>query len=68
MAVCCLCVSPLSQDHRRKKKFHGASCAVPRKVLRSLSNVDLECLEETRDFNALLCSYCERTLNNTKSV
>ena len=49
-------------------KFHGASCAVPRKVLRSLSNVDLECLEETRDFNALLCSYCERTLNNTKSV
>ena len=67
MAVCCLCVSPLPPDHRRKK-FHGGSCAVPRKVLSSLSNVDLECLEETRDFNALLCSYCERTLTNTKSV
>ena len=68
MAVCCLCASPLPQDHRRKKKFHGASCAIAKNVLSSLSSVGLEYLAETRDLNAILYSNCEKTLTNIHNL
>ncbi len=63
-ACCCLCRNPVSTDHRRRKKLHGASCKVAKTVLREVSCVPLEALVETRDPTAVLCYGCEKTLNN----
>ena len=68
MAACCLCRDPVSTDHRRRKKLHGASCTTARTVLREVSSVLLEALVETRDQSAVLCYSCERILNNIQSL
>ena len=67
-ACCCLCRDPVSTDHRRRKKLHGASCTTARTVLREVSSVPLEALVETRDQSAVLCYSCEKILNNIQSL
>ena len=56
------------QDHRRKKKFHGASCNTAKQTLSALSEYPLDCLVETSDPSAILCHACERTLTTIHSL
>ena len=65
---CCLCCNPISADHTRMKKFHGAGCKVAKRVLRDVSCVPQEVYVETRDPLALLCYDCEKTLNNIHNL
>lgn len=65
---CCLCRNPVSGDHRRRKKLHGAGCTKAKAVLRSLSSVPLEALVEMSDQGAILCYNCEKSLNNIRSL
>ena len=61
---CCLCRNPVAVDHRNRKKVHGTGCTVEKVVLMEVLLVSLEALVETRDPVAVLCSSCERSLNN----
>ena len=65
---CCLRHDPVSADHTRMKKFHGAGCKVAKRVLRDVSCVPQEAYVETRDPLALLCYDCEKTLNNIHNL
>lgn len=58
----------VERDHRRKKKFHGASCNTAKQTLSTLSEYPLDCLVETSDPSAILCHACERTLTTIHSL
>ena len=68
MALCCLCRVCAPPDHRRKKKFHGASCNTAKQTLSALSEYPLDSLVETSDPSAILCHACERTLTTIHNL
>lgn len=59
--LCCLCLSSVPSDHRRRKNFHGESCLKARSVIRSLTD---EQYVELNDPFAVLCNACERKAIN----
>ena len=68
MALCCLCRDPVSSDHRRRKKLHGAGCCVAKTVMCNLSGIPVDSYVEIRDPLAVLCYTCERKLNNINTL
>lgn len=68
MALCCLCRVCPPPDHRRKKKFNGASCNTAKQTLSALSEYPLDSLVETSDPSAILCHACERTLTTIHNL
>ena len=68
MALCCLCRVCAPPDHRRKKKFHGASCNTAKQTLSALSEYPLDSLVETSDPSAILCHACERKLTTIHNL
>ena len=54
-----------SDNHRNKKKLHGlgGAAAKAKATLNALSPVPVESLEGMRDPRAVLCSRCEKDLN-----
>ena len=68
MALCCLCRDPVSSDHRRRKKLHGAGCSIAMTVICNLSSVPVDSYVEIRDPLAVLCYTCERKLNNIHTL
>ena len=59
MLLCCLCKELAHSDHRRKKKFHGSSCASLKQTLEKLSSVPFQMLAEINNPEAVLFNICE---------
>ena len=68
MALCCLCKKLAPADHRRRKKFHGSSCATARETLDKLSLVPLQMLVEINNPEATLCNVREKKLSNIHTL
>ena len=62
--LCCLCRLLILQDSRKRKRFHGTSCAKAKAILANLTtvslSVSLEDVAELSDRKAILCTGCER--------
>ena len=65
--TCCLCQDEVS-DHRRRKRFHGTSCANAKAQLGKVMGGRVDDLEELRDPSAALCNTCERALNTISNL
>ena len=65
--LCCLCRSPILKDSRKRKRFHGTSCAKTKAILANLTSlslsVSLKDVAKLSDHNAILCNGCERLLD-----
>ena len=57
---------------RKKKRFHGISCAKAKTILANLTtvslSVSLEDVAELSNFNAILCNGCERLLDTISKL
>ena len=62
--LCCLCRLLILKESRKRKRFHGTSCAKAKAILANLAtvslSVSLEDVAELSDRNTLLCNGCER--------
>ena len=61
---CCLCMTVLPTDKRRRKRLHGDSCREVKQQLQAIANVSLENIVETKDPKAYLCYDCDRQISS----